>query len=327
MAVAFDQIAEASFDTSDVTTVTLNLAAAGSARVAILVMSSNTVIVGMGMTVNAVSATQIYSGSDGVAMFYFVAPPTSSVAYTATWTSPAARGVFRVMTFTGVYQAAPIGDNDTVGGSATSATLTLTSAADDMCVDHMITVPNNDLVPDAGQTQRADAFYTNSNRRVANSTEPAVGDGTVMSWTWADSGGFDLKAITLTKSPTQSIAGSLTFVGIQTRLIGKVVSGALTFVGAITKAINLASGFSGSLSFVGTLTRQTGKVLAGALSFSGALVRQTSKAFSGALTFVGTLAQVLGHITLFFAAVKRLFVGTDQDSTHTAPEHTRRHKS
>src|SRR3990167_6222255 len=124
----------------------------------------------------------------------------------------------------------------------------------------------------------------------------------------------------------QAVAGAISFSGTVLKQTGKLVAGAQTFTGVVNKAINLARGFAGAISFAGAVVRQTNKVVAGAISFAGALARQTSTVVAGAITFVGAVVTVLGRLTLFFADAKRLFVGTDQDSTLSAPEHTRRHK-
>ena len=106
--------------------------------------------------------------------------------------------------------------------------------------------------------------------------------------------------------------------------LAKDLTGAISFAGALVRQTNKV--VAGAISFAGALVRQTNKVVAGAITFAGALVRLTNKVVAGAITFVGAVVTVLGRLTLFFADAKRLFIGTDQDSTLSAPEHTRRHK-
>ena len=108
--------------------------------------------------------------------------------------------------------------------------------------------------------------------------------------------------------------------------MGKDPQGAISFVGTVTKATAITSGFSGALGFAGALVRQANKVVAGAITFAGALVRQANKVVAGAITFVGTLSTIQVGIARFFANVRSLLTGADQDSTLSAPEHTRIHK-
>mgnify|MGYP001593288318 CR=1 FL=1 len=106
----------------------------------------------------------------------------------------------------------------------------------------------------------------------------------------------------------------------------KALTGALSWVGTAVKAISITSGFTGALSFVGSAVKQAQKPVAGALSWAGALVGRANKVVAGALTFVGTLTGVLGQIVLFFATVRSLFKGHDQDDVLSAPERSRKHK-
>lgn len=124
----------------------------------------------------------------------------------------------------------------------------------------------------------------------------------------------------------QAVAGALSFVGTVSRNTAKPIAGALSWVGAVVKAVSITSGFTGALSFVGSTVKQAQKPVAGALSWVGTLVGRANKVLAGALTFVGVGTGVLGQIVLFFATVRSLFKGHDQDDVLSAPERSRKHK-
>ncbi|MGH9260916.1 MAG: hypothetical protein ACRD08_13630, partial [Acidimicrobiales bacterium] len=118
-------------------------------------------------------------------LWYLVNPPvgTANVTLTASASRNLSGGA---MTFTGVHQTTPVGTPDSVGGQSNSTSVTVSSATGEMVVD---VVAQRDpstmgtLTVGPGQTERYRRDHTNTNMRIAGSTEAGAASVT-MSWTF-----------------------------------------------------------------------------------------------------------------------------------------------
>jgi hypothetical protein len=134
--------------------------------------------------VSATFVTRVQTGSLGVAVYRLIAPSTGSQTATMNFDG-FVRGTFGAMTFTNAHQTIPLGTAVTASGSSTTATVNVTSAANELvagCV--LITDPLNP-VPGAGQSPaKWDETTTSAGLDFygAGSTETGAGTTTV-SWT------------------------------------------------------------------------------------------------------------------------------------------------
>jgi hypothetical protein len=133
---------------------------------------------------------------------------------------------------------------------------------------------------------------------------------------------------------TQAVAGTLSFLGAETRIAQKALAGAVAFVGALSPMaifFKIAAGVvsflgataeaathvetvAGVLNFAGAVQKTTQKMLAGALSSAADIARSTQKALAGGLTFSSSLlpaflTTVAGVLTFLGQLVGVLQVG------------------
>ena len=89
------------------------------------------------------------------------------------------------MTFTGVNQATPLGSFASNDSDSAAASVTVTSAANELVFDTLVveSSTNLSLAPGGGQTERWDLFQAVKNNG-GGSTEAGAAS-VVMSWTWS----------------------------------------------------------------------------------------------------------------------------------------------
>jgi hypothetical protein len=144
MAIAYDTSGSQSGD--GVASRTVSLAATGSDRIAIIAarwfttttIGNPTITVnGSGTGVVQIGTELQYSGDDRqrMALYYFLAPSTSSVAYLATWSGTIYSVALGVATYTGVHQTTPItGGPNTNEASSAAPSITVSSATGELVV-------------------------------------------------------------------------------------------------------------------------------------------------------------------------------------------------
>ena len=190
MTVAFDQLTVNSSDATAVTTLTINATSTGTQRLAIILLSSGggDIDAGAAVTVGGDAAANAGLIDNRFIGFRYIAPPTASTAYVATWTN-IVRCIMYVATFNGVRQSSPLPQVLTLSqaSGATSSTLTFTSSVNGgMLLDIMQKLTTNeDITPGASQTEQSDTFYANNNMRQSLSTKPVTIASEVSSHTWA----------------------------------------------------------------------------------------------------------------------------------------------
>jgi hypothetical protein len=175
------------------TSLTISHATAGSNRLMLVGVSihnyaSETV---SSITYNGVALIQVGSSTNAmdsrVEIWRLIAPPTGTydvvITFSAELSSAARAGV---MTFTGVNQTTPLGTFASAIGSASPATVNVTSAANELVFDTVGSEgPSSpfSLTVGAGQTQRWNSAIMGYDRFLAaGSTEPGAASVT-MSWT------------------------------------------------------------------------------------------------------------------------------------------------
>lgn len=135
MAIAFDT-AGAQYAASS-TTATVNLTASGTDRVAVLFAITGNDAGGTrlsSVTVNGSAATfvrknQLGATASHMYMYYFVAPPTSSVAYTVTCSDASDDTEIHALLYNGAHQTTPV-DSNVFVSAAGNLTATTTTVAD-----------------------------------------------------------------------------------------------------------------------------------------------------------------------------------------------------
>lgn len=135
MAIAFDT-AGSQYAASSATA-TVNLTASGADRVAILFVITGNDAGGTrlsSITVNGSAATfvrknQLGATASHMYMYYYIAPPTSSVAYTATCADATDDTEIHALLYTGAHQTTPV-DSNVFVSAAGNLTATTTTVAD-----------------------------------------------------------------------------------------------------------------------------------------------------------------------------------------------------
>jgi hypothetical protein len=149
-----------------------------------------------------------------VEIFSLIAPTAGTFKVNVTLSGAGNTNV-GVMTFTGVDQSTPLGTFASASGDATSGTVAVSSAADELVfgVVTVNTLINENLVPGGGQTEQWDLF-TGKESNGGGSIE--AGAASVdMSWTWTDStgwaiGGVSIKPVSGTSTSFQEGVASYT---------------------------------------------------------------------------------------------------------------------
>jgi hypothetical protein len=147
MAIAFDT---SNYQTGDtIASRTCSLAATGADRIAVIatrwwtntdVLVPTVTVNGSGTGVVQIGSTLEYAGDDRhrIALFYFLAPSTSSVAYLATWSGSVYSAAIGVVTYTGVHQSTPItGTLQTAEDLTAAPSITVSSATGEVVVAAM----------------------------------------------------------------------------------------------------------------------------------------------------------------------------------------------
>lgn len=330
MAVAYDTAAAATG--LGVTSLSVNLTATGANRAAKITVSwygaaAQTVTA---LTVNGSSSgvvtTSTQSHADGsrfMNTYYILAPPTSSVAYTAAFSAAVDECCIQVVSMTGVDQTTPVGtDIESQGNDTNPVATSVSSATNELAVGSMRGFyPAATVTAGGGQTSRIENESWSGGSDVADSSTIPGATTVSFSWTvaatarWLAHGISFKEAGGATNTNIQPSAGAAAFTGYsptvtttgaQTR---QPSAGAMALAGiASTLTLTLPAPDSGALGFTGyaptvTVTNtQTRQPSAGSLSFTGyaPTVTNTSSRnmtpVTGTLTFVGYAPTVTIYI-------------------------------
>lgn len=90
-----------------------------------------------------------------------------------------------------------------------------------------------------------------------------------------------------------SQAGTLTFAGVLTKETQKLLAGVLSFDGALASIVIFTQSVDGTLTFVGDISKSTFKIADGDLTFSGDMARQINKELTGTLSFTGVINKLV----------------------------------
>lgn len=142
MAVAFDgETVQVAAQGTNVTTHSVtNKTTAGSNRIGVvaIVTGSDTVTGAEWGTGNAMTlAVKVANATDGrtANIWYYIAPPTGATTVTVTSSGGGTHSVMMASSFNGAHQTTQDGDTSTDSGTATPATVDVTSAVGEMVVD------------------------------------------------------------------------------------------------------------------------------------------------------------------------------------------------
>jgi hypothetical protein len=216
------------------------------------------------------SLNTVVTNSAGSLCAYQIATGTSLV--TGTFTN-ATNCVFEV--YRGVDQTTTIGDHKVSTGTGTAVTypaLTMVNSSGSSWVaglgGHRSTNTTIDTAP-TGMTNRDSQITTgevgvhDTNGGVTSwsAVSPSVG-GTSSGWGCYS---VELLAAATSTNYTQSLSGTLSFTGAQSKSIGYPLTAALSYGGAIAR--NTAHNMTAAISFVGAALKASTRSLPGILSF------------------------------------------------------------
>jgi hypothetical protein len=233
MAIAFDAANSASGSSISSLTYALTVGAAGANRFLFVGVSndSGTLATVSTVTYAAAGLTQKWSftfSSAGLnyrnSGYFMVAPATGGNNVVVTLSDADAELSSGAMAFTGVDQTTPLATQATATGTASPATVDVSSATDDVVVDNVCTGFSS-MVVGANQTSRWE--QESIGRGTAGSGSTEAGAGTVtMSWTLT--AGFDngwtIGAVPIKMSGAAGIVGRL---GSSKLLRGGILAGRL----------------------------------------------------------------------------------------------------
>lgn len=140
------------------------------------------------ITYGGVSMTELWDvngqqGFIGNSGYVLAAPASGSNTVGVTWAATADEVAAQAISATGVNQGTPTGTVPTTAtGTSSTASVTVTAAADDLVVDNAY-VASTAINVGAGQTQRNNVGNIGSFSSLAGSTEPGAASVT-MTWTW-----------------------------------------------------------------------------------------------------------------------------------------------
>ena len=141
-----------------------------------------------GVTFNGDPMTQAWNSLFGVTRsfgYYLVAPDETTANIEVTFTGGVDEFAFGAVNFAGVDQGTPIGTPATGGTDTGTATVDVTSVANDVVIDCVHAVATS-ITVGAGQSSSSPGGWevdNNSGTSSGSSTETASGASTTMSWT------------------------------------------------------------------------------------------------------------------------------------------------
>lgn len=213
-AITADAATSASTAAATATTLSWSHTVSGSDRILIVGVSVNGNTAVSTVTFAGTALTNIASANQGssvsVSLWYLVNPAAGTGTVTVT-TSGSARFVAGAVSYTGVNQSSPLGTAVTDKGSASSASLTTTSVANDLVVDllaHRGDLTTNPITPGAGQTARWNTRTTmdSATTGVTGGASEKAGAAVTMTWTWPTSRAWAAIAVPLKPVPPDTTA-------------------------------------------------------------------------------------------------------------------------
>jgi hypothetical protein len=282
MAVAYNTVTSVSFE--GVTSTNVSHTASGSNRLAVAHVSStpNSSTISS-ITYNGSAMTLVNTSVETdfelrASLYRYIAPGTSSQTCAINF-SGAAYGALGVTSYTGVDQTTPISNSSIANGDNDSATVTVTSATDEMVTDIVCFFNNNVGTPAVGAAQTS-RFYTKDSWGDAGVASTEAGAASVtMSWTLNIPSGYQhwaqvaasLKAastgpIVHDASATLSGLGALAGVAVAQRFASTSMAGLGALQAAAVKQTFASTALSGS----GTLQAAALRLIPSSATFSGA---------------------------------------------------------
>jgi hypothetical protein len=160
-------------------------------------------------------------------LWYLLNPPTGSNSVAITFSGDAADVVGAAISFTGVNQSTPLGNNNGAVGSDTSPTVSLSSSTNEVVLANLAIYPNggnNVATANIGQDVRWSANTTYNNIHGAGSTKTGS-SSTTIGWTTTQAFGWSVSAVgirgnsatahTLGSSSSQTLtANNINIIGI-----------------------------------------------------------------------------------------------------------------
>lgn len=196
----------------DKTTQTVNFAAGATAQIVLAFVFTNTLSVSTlptniavtcdGVAMNLIGTKQ--STKISVSAFYLYNPPVGAVNYISSWTNSNRRCNTLIMSYTeNLYLSASYIDESSGGGTGTSESLIVPSAAGQMVIDAHAHLAAEAVAVGAGQTERNDTLALSTNTHA--SEEVATAATTTMSNTWVTNESFSHLAFALTVDNAQPV--------------------------------------------------------------------------------------------------------------------------
>jgi hypothetical protein len=163
------------------TTVSLNKAASGANRLAIIELDTSDSLSALSITYGGVACTLINSQNVTSTyfhyLFYFLNPPTALTAVVASWTGTA-RVQMIVRTYYNVNQSTPLGTSAKATDNSTTPSVTVSSAVGELVCDALVS--GYSPTPNGGQTSEYSySIYIGDYGSDRNGATPTV----LMSWT------------------------------------------------------------------------------------------------------------------------------------------------
>ena len=138
-----------------------------------------------GVSLSLVGARATSDGFARVEIWKLIAPDLGTHDVVVTLSGTPGGATAGVMTFTGVNQSTPLGPFASNQSDSAAASVTVTSAANELVFDTLVveSSTNLNLVPGGGQTEQWDLFQAVKNNG-GGSTEAGAAS-VVMAWSWS----------------------------------------------------------------------------------------------------------------------------------------------
>lgn len=186
-AVAWDATSAPASAQSGTGNITFNHTVTGSNTYILCTVPLNNAISVSALTYNGTTLAQLgtstMSGVQTVEQWGLKSPSTGTNTVSITTTGTTTSWDVSCMSFTGVDQTTPTGTTVTNNGSATTITVTCSSAADGMVVDGFSLDASDTITVGAGQTQAANRVFPTAGSNTGASSYQAGAASVVMDWT------------------------------------------------------------------------------------------------------------------------------------------------
>lgn len=205
-AQTFDTIQTATGDS--VTSLSLDIAATGSNRLAVIGLRwftptatlSSVTYGGSAATLSSTVAS-FYDDRAHSAVYYFLAPSTSTTTVQVTWSDTVYAAALTVTTYTGVNQSTPLGNITNNEGNSTAPSATVTSQSGRRVYAQANGGGNSSApTPDAGQTSRVVLVNWAGTETYMAVSDKAGETSTVLSWTIVNSAPWIVQGVELVPS-------------------------------------------------------------------------------------------------------------------------------